>query len=577
MTPPNDTDILAFARWRDLAEIIEATQSETRSRRPIGQGWTISVISLSIKDDAEVYARYCTDYLKSQPDAELPSLEELATFLETECPLRSKLEADSRLMKSVQDDLRFETAARSIEKEHDEKGVVAEFVPVSLCAVPIPGPASTAMSLATILTTFEEALQKNPDLRHPLAPLIRAWRERPTYIQPDKSLVLTAGKSRLTRIPNHLTTVALAEWEEKEPQLRMVTVDGTPVASATANKPDFYRPRQPKRVLGQQKLFDLPGNREAESLVLLLMRSLERSMLPETGSIDRRAPIHADVFYTLSLACAMTKPLTVDLEQFGAWLTGRYTTEGIHGNERDLLRKRAFRALDWARGWVMTKKGHPLALLDVNTVGLLEGRAELRPWGWGLALGTASVGWRLTGAVANAATRAAAASDGRTGDPTHSRASGFGTFGRIVAALEDHIGASGRRNDTDSRDRLLVPERTGGPGPVDFITANSLMARAGFVWNPCDKKQANKMRQLWRSMIERFDHGGYILGTGPLAEAPAGDTVEVLDIVKGSGHKAGGIHFRASSRFVEAYAKTKGHRTGDGLDHTPLPRLLNGR
>ena len=413
-----------------------------------------------------------------------------------------------------------------------------------------------------------------------LNPIIRAWFNRTQYVEPEKAIVLTAGKAKLIRIPNYMTTVALAEWEEvPEPELQMVTVDGVPVASATADKPEFRKQRRPKRVEGQQRpLFDLPGNKDADGLVLLLTRALERDILQELGEIDRRHPIHADVFYTLSLACAMTKPLTVDLDTYGAWLTGRYTTKGIKGAEREQLRHRAFRALDWARGWVMTKKGHPLALLDVNTVGLQQGQVELRPWGWGLALGTTTVGWRLTGAVANAAIRAAAATDGRSGNPAHSRASGYGTFGRIVAAVEDYIGASGPVSRSDSRDRLLVPDNKGGPGPVDFISSYEVMARAGLVWDPTDQKQRDKMRQLWSSLVERFDHGGYMLGKVPLAEAPAGDTIEILEVVKGNGKKRGGIHFRASARFVEAYAKTTAGKKGDnGLDHTPLPQLLEGR
>ena len=203
---------------------------------------------------------------------------------------------------------------------------------------------------------------------------------------------------------------------------------------------------------------------------------------------------------------------------------------------------------------------------------------ELRPWGWALALGTTSVGWRLTGAVANAATRAAAATDGRGGNPAHSRASGYGTFGRIVAAVEDYIGASGSVSGTDSRDRLLVPDNKGGPGPVDFIGSYELMARAGLVWDRTDQKERDKMRQLWRSLVERFDHGGYMLGTGPLAEAPAGDTIEILEVVKGNGRKHGGILVRASARFVEAYGKTKGHKRGENdLDYTRLPQLIEGR
>ena len=426
---------------------------------------------------------------------------------------------------------------------------------------------------------LEESV-RNTLLGYGLYPIIRAWFNRTQYVEPGKVIVLTAGKAKLTRIPNYMTTVALAEWEEvPEPELQMVTVDGVPVASATADKPEFRKQRRPKRVEGQQQpLFDLPGNKDADGLVLLLTRALERDILQELGEIDRRHPIHADVFYTLSLACAMIKPLTVDLDTYGAWLTGRYTTKGIKGAEREQLRHRAFQALDWARGWVMTKKGYPLALLDVNTVGLLQGQVELRPWGWARALGTTSVGWRLTGAVANAATRAAAATDGRGGNPAHSRASGYGTFGRIVAAVEDYIGASGRVSRTDSRDRLLVPDHKGGPGPVDFIGSYELMARAGLVWDRTDQKERDKMRQLWRSLVERFDHGGYMLGTGPLAETLAGDTIEILEVVKGDGRKHGGIRVRASARFVAAYEKTKGGgKGGNGLDYTPLPQLIEGR
>ena len=98
------------------------------------------------------------------------------------------------------------------------------------------------------------------------------------------------------------------------------------------------------------------------------------------------------------------------------------------------------------------------------------------------------------------------------------------------------------------------------------------MARAGLVWDRTDQKERDKMRQLWRSLVERFDHGGYMLGTGPLAEAPAGDTIEILEVVKGDGKKHGGIHVRASARFVEAYRKTKGGGRTATVWITPLCR-----
>ena len=557
----------ALANWQCVASPNHAT--------------VIRTAVIYVADDHAAYEQYCLEYRQSRPDWQLPTLEQLAEFVEYQCPSKAITDANERLNASFNKPLTVTTAAFHSEGE----GTLSDLKPKTICATAYNGQRMEAISLAETLQGFDEARQANSEVRlNPLAPLVRAWHDR--YRPPDQVQVLTAGKARLTRMPNEMATVALADWEDMPVQaetpelnLLMATVDGLPVASVTADKPEFRKPRRPRRPTGKQlPLFDLPGNRDAEGLVLLLMRTLEREVLQENGEIDRRNPIHADVFFTLSLACAMTRPLTVSLDTYGAWLTGRYTTTGIKGAEKNLLRRRAFRALDWARGWVMTKRGFPMALLDVSTVGLLEGRVELRPWGWGLANGTASVGWRLTGAVANAATRAAAASDGRTGTPSHSRAGGYGTFGRIVAALDDFIGASGRASKTDSRDRLLVPTRPGGPGPEGFISAAHLMARAGLVWDPADKCQSDRMRQLWRSIVERFDHGGYLLGSSPLAEAQAGDTIEIIEVVQGSNKsRPGGIRFQASSRFVEAYAKTKGKNNGGGLDRTPLPRLFEGR
>ena len=60
-----------------------------------------------------------------------------------------------------------------------------------------------------------------------------------------------------------------------------------------------------------------------------------------------------------------------------------------------------------------------------------------------------------------------------------------------------------------------------------------------------------------------------MLGNHPLAKASAGDTIEIMEVVKGDGKKRGGIRVRASARFVEAYAKTKDRRNGNSLDYTP--------
>ena len=280
-------------------------------------------------------------------------------------------------------------------------------------------------------------------------------------------------------------------------------------------------------------------------------------------------PCTPTFFFMLALSCGLTHPVTVDVATVGAWLTGRYSTNGIKTSERQDLERRAWDTLSWARQWIILPSGHRYALLDVGTIGFPEGVVQLVPFGWAAAKGPnpRGVHWRLTGAISHAHIRAA-------GDEQHRGDS----LARFIAAAEDFLSASGSGGGSDRRARLLIPEKPGGPGPTTSVPYLDLLARGGWVWDGTDHKQANNLRNIWQRIAAALDDRGYRTPMSGSGETHAGDTVEVVDIVPGKGRRPGRVVFRASARFVEAQAKVSspGRRRDDGLEHTPLLRLLRG-
>ena len=126
----------------------------------------------------------------------------------------------------------------------------------------------------------------------------------------------------------------------------------------------------------------------------------------------------------------------------------------------------------------------------------------------------------------------------------------------------------------------IVPDHTGGPGPVDFIGSYGTDGQGGPSLGP------NRP-----DITERQDAGAMALPnrnasiTAPTCEAPIhsrknrpATPSQILEVVKGDGLLHGCIRVWASARFIEAYAKTKGRgKGGNGLDYTPLPQLIEGR
>ena len=441
-------------------------------------------------------------------------------------------------------------------------------------------------TVGATLALWGERHQEEPDVPNPFGPFVSAWAQRndlpepedevPTFDDDDprepsgddadlqpapspkvpvvhRSVAVLTTKSTdddrqapaLVKVPNVMITAALASWEES-PDVDAVSVDDLPIATMEATRP--VRAQRPKRVIGTQgELFRLPGTKAAESMVLQRMQWLERD------GIDHRSPLPSDVYFMLSLACGMTGSADVDIDTIAAWLAGKTSTEGMRPDRLQPLRERAWAALSYSRTWFRLPSGHYTALLDVNTVNMPQGVVRLTSWDWSKAKG---LGWRLTGAVANVNARS-------TGPQ------GCGTFARIVAGIEDYINASGPVGQGGIPE-LLVAQGKGGPGPVRFIPYPEIMARAGFVW---DDSSTSAMKKLWLDTCNRFEAKGYELPKSqngiPIlnAEAQVGDTIEIVEVVKGNRRGPGGVRVRASARFIEG--RIRASRKG-GFTPTPL-------
>ena len=91
-----------------------------------------------------------------------------------------------------------------------------------------------------------------------------------------------------------------------------------------------------------------------------------------------------------------------------------------------------------------------------------------------------------------------------------------------------------------------------GPGPVMDLPWRELLRLSGFTWDPADPVADKAMQVRYRRAVERMRKAGYIVSAGPLAEAQAGDSVEIIGIQRATRARPAGLRIRASARFVAA-------------------------
>ena len=266
-------------------------------------------------------------------------------------------------------------------------------------------------------------------VRHPFAPLIEAWLLRQYEIKqrPENAKALTING--LARTPNHMKTAALAQWETM-PDAMIIKIDGEPVSS-----PYPHRPKRPVNSNPDSLPLHIPGTREAMDLRLAVLRDIEQH-----AHIDRRNPLPGDTHHVLTLGAALTAPMTLPVDDLGAMIAGYLSAAGATPKTRLRWRERAWNASSWASMDIQLPSGHWMPLLRIDRGGdLPEGMIRIWPYDW--PKGPAS-GYRLTGALTGQITR----SDKK------------GSFPRLIAGIEDFIGAS---------TYLKKPEHgRSGPGPA---------------------------------------------------------------------------------------------------------------
>ena len=136
-----------------------------------------SHVARMVADDTEAFARYTAAYATVAPEAELPTLTELAQYLDSDdCPQEARDEAASRLGLILASKDGREVPTRLIAVRGTDEN------PVSICAL-VPG---IPLRLAEALHFVDNMAARNPSLRHPLAPLVRAWHSRPYYVVPNQ-------------------------------------------------------------------------------------------------------------------------------------------------------------------------------------------------------------------------------------------------------------------------------------------------------------------------------------------------------------------------------------------------------
>ncbi|MCY4484762.1 MAG: hypothetical protein OXC12_17960 [Spirochaetaceae bacterium] len=367
-----------------------------------------------------------------------------------------------------------------------------------------------------------------PVPRHPLAPLVAAWQQRPKAL--DHVHVLgtqsRAGDTVLTRMPG-LLALATTEIEtvevDREP---LVTLhpDGTPRRR--------YRVREPK----QGELWPAPRKLEDRATAGAVLDSI--AQVPLTG--DARNPLRAQMVRAGTLGYALTAPVRLTTAEWTEFLTGRDTPEN---RAAALTALRVFRYLEIDCG------AGPWSAFDAE----LGPVHHFGPPRWWLDA-TGPRAYRLTGALF----RSVDTGPGR-------KATRWGALERTIAGLEGALlwstgsAGKGRHGRLPNSVRPVVRGKAGAPVSVPW----ALVLRLSGEHVPDETTRGapdSSASRRYRRRMDSLRTAGYFLPTRngrPVlnADARAGDTIEIVRQVKGGrGHEAG-IEIRATARFCAAYAE----------------------
>ena len=379
--------------------------------------------------------------------------------------------------------------------------------------------APDSLTLRSLLSVALDRLTEPLTRRHLI---VKAERKPPRGADP---LLLNRTMGGL-----HLATLAAVE------------VDGEPFATPDLDTGRMRTRRRVTIATPQGNLFPGPRTLAGKATPGAIMEAVGREWMDG----HERSPLRADVLRLGTLAYALTgAAVLTDAE--GAVLTG--------GMDTPANRRRFNRALWWLRELsIEVTPGIRWALVDSEPG---EKRNRVGPARWILdhvrgitPPDGCSIAWRLTGALFR---RMSGESVTRG-----TQAGYWGAVARTVAGIEAGLAwgpSAGRGKDGRIPDNLR-PVRKGGPGPEVFIPWWQVLRLSGE--NVGESDGGNTVRQRYGRRAELLRKAGYF--TARRGTASAGDTIEIIEQVRGSRARQAGLIVRASARYCAAYSRG-GERT----------------
>ena len=412
------------------------------------------------------------------------------------------------------------------------------------------GTSYALLDLAEIQAVWT-ARGKNGPL-HPLGPIVQAWQQKPQPASKNQRQVLVPARmpaSRgvverpLTRSPGMV-------------QLASVPIDSQPFVSKMPGTIDG-QVRRIHRLLTpqndeQRMLWPGPrriGRRDIQDPTIATLAAMDL-----TG--DERSTIRGDLYRIALLAYALSGATTISEDDGARWLTG--------GGATTATKRRWLTALDLGDSVRLRyESGHWFKLLVAEVD--QHGQSYLAPPKWWTEQGGGLGGWRLAGGLWRPALSGDAPQQG-------TRAGYWGSLHRTIAGLEAALtwGRSAGKGKGGRIPNALRPERKGGPGPVVFFPWRMVLTVAGEHVEDQAPAQGAAGRR-YRRRVDALEAVGYVCPGGDSSTAPAGDTVEIVQIQRGHKNQEGGLHVRATDRFCAAYAASQNARN---WERVPAAHIL---
>ena len=367
-----------------------------------------------------------------------------------------------------------------------------------------------------------------PPSRHPLAPLVREWLNRPRA--PVRSTVtVTGGESvAMTRRLAVVSHVRMTRWAVEA--VDTVAVDGG--GPMVARLPD------------PAAVFDSRGERTERTRPWTRYRPGEQGRLEFHGLGSPLLPVNirlaalagldtvlaGDMLMLWTVADALDHPMGLD-EQTGARLLARTRSGDFRRPQPSDIR----------RFWDATATLRGLLMFDPAGTGRWAEVAHVESFPCSVTIGPPS--WRRFGK--GKGRYILTAEGGRAG--RHRIAVGKqGAHGRLITGIEYALGARYLGKPGVAPD--LRPARgKGGPGAVLTLplpVAAALMGEDDPTENEAARKRLNRSIETARPQYES--------GPGRHDTAKAGDSVEIIGRIRGSRAHPAALRVRASARFVEA-------------------------